>query len=101
MKTETKLMYVSFSKYSDNGLSYHVFAEDMREHLAKDSDYMFLCEIVIPIVSGADISKMALDTLHNQIADHQMEIENLIAKKHQLLAIEHDGGESWRLQRNY
>jgi hypothetical protein len=94
MKTETRLMYVSFSKYSDNGLSYHVFDTDMREHLSKNADYAFLCEIVIPVVNGADVANMAIDALHNEIADHQVEIENLLAKKQQFLAIEHDGGES-------
>tara|TARA_R110000751_G_scaffold84196_1_gene168584 strand:+ start:493 stop:768 length:276 start_codon:yes stop_codon:yes gene_type:complete len=88
MKTETKLVYISFRKYADNGVSYHVFAENMREHLDKDADYAFLCEIVIPVVSGADVARLGIDKLDKEIADHCVAIEAIKVQKQQFLALE-------------
>ena len=94
MKTETKLVYVSFSKYSDNGLSYHVFNTDMREHLESDDDYTFLCEIVVPVLTKRDIERIAVAKFDKEIAGHAVAIEALKTKIQQLLCLEHIGGES-------
>ena len=93
MKTETRLIYVSFSKYSDNGVAYHVFDEDLREHLDKQEEYSFLCDVVLPHISSADISKLATNSFDYEIAQHAAAIEMLNADRQKFLAIEHNPGE--------
>jgi len=96
MNTETKLAYISFSKYKDSGFNYHLFDNEpsMRKNLDEDPEFKFLCEVVVPVVSKADVAQLGMSILDKEIADHAVAIAKLEAKKQQFLAIEHDGGES-------
>ncbi len=88
MKLETKLIFISFSKYATDGINYHVFPNEecMRQSLDKDPEFTFLCEIVVPGVSKADVAAMATGKFDQEIADHCVAIEALTAKKQQFLA---------------
>ena len=91
MKTETKLVYVVFSEYSDRG-TYSMHDESMRKHMANnETAHKFLCEVQVPVVSKADLSSMAVGNIDKQIADLAVAIEALQVKKQQFLAIEHNG----------
>ena len=94
MKTETKLVYVKFCPFSENGISHCLFDLDMREHLADHSEYQFLCEIVLPVMARPDIEALATAKFDREIAEHVVSIEAIKIKKQQLLALDHDGGDS-------
>tara|TARA_B110000881_G_scaffold218885_1_gene239365 strand:+ start:4576 stop:4860 length:285 start_codon:yes stop_codon:yes gene_type:complete len=94
MKTETKLVYIRFNQHSENGVCYYLHDEAMRKYMDAESDTKFLCEVVVPAVSKADIAELGLSEFDKEIAKHAIAIEALQVKKQQFLAIEHDGDKS-------
>lgn len=93
MKTETKLVYIRFNQHSEDGISYYLHDEAMRKYMDAESDAKFLCEVVVPKVSKADVAELGLSEFDKEIAKHAIAIEAIKVKKQQFLAIEHDGGE--------
>lgn len=55
--------------------------------------YMFLCTVMVPVVSISDKKEMLLRSIENDIAEQQLKINRLFDKKNQLLAIDHKAAE--------
>ena len=86
-----KLVYVSFCEYSEGGIVYQLYNEDMRKYFEDKDDIQLLCEVMVPVAKREDILTMGVKTIDKKIADCALEIARLNAQKQQLLAIEHKG----------
>jgi len=93
MKTKTQLVYFRSNQYSEDGISYYLYDENMRDYMELQTDAKFLCEVVVPEVSKADVAELGLSEFDKEIAKHAAAIEALQVKKQQFLALEHNGSE--------
>ena len=86
-----QLVYVGFSEYSENGISYSLFDEHMREYLDNEGVRKYLCTVELPETSNDDVVSMATKQIDKEIIGLQVQITHKQEKKKQLLAIEYQG----------
>lgn len=86
MKT-TKLLYARFSEHNEDGVSYSLFDEDMRDYLATEGERIFVDTIEFESVDRDKIIGLGVASIDKDIADLQVAINRKQDKKQQLLAI--------------
>ena len=93
MKTETMHVYILKNASSlTTGAAHMMFGANMKSHVDASPDHHYLCDVVVPCITKAQIAEFAVEGIDAKTAGLYREIETLKAEKQKYLAIEHDGG---------
>ena len=89
----TKYVYVSFSEYGEDNISYSLFDNRLHETIAHDSNYKFIEEIEVEALSRDEVVALGVKEFDEKLFKLRMQIEAVENRKREMLALPMPEGE--------